>query len=129
MSQKHASPARRAALRHPPRPLRAPRRLKPANMAVTSYSSRRGVAVLAGLLLWSLGSVATSQFEVGVRAPRATGPWEDSVVGALSAPPMLDTAKPREASRSPFASYGAAAGDVGRVSPGTGEDTRSLFQP
>lgn len=78
VSQKHASPA---ALLYGTRP--APsrcRRLKPANMAVTYYFSR-GVAVLAGLLLLSFGSLATSQIEVGVRPSEPPGPGRTALSG------------------------------------------------
>lgn len=56
------------------------RRLKPANMAVTYYFSR-GAAVLAGLLLLSFGSLATSQIEVGVRPSERPGPGRTALSG------------------------------------------------
>lgn len=119
VSQKHGSPA---ALLYGARP--APsrcRRPKPANMTVTSCFSR-GVAVLAGWLLLSFGSLAASQIEVGARPSERPGPGRTAVSGPR-APRRCpsDTQKRREASWSPFASFGAAW-DVGRVSrrPGAG---------
>lgn len=64
--KKKNSKRRGAALRHLLRLFRCGR-LKPGKMVATYFLSQ-GVTALAGLLLFSFGSLATSQIEVGVRA-------------------------------------------------------------
>lgn len=76
--KKKKSKRRRAALRHL---LRLPRcgRLKPGKMVATYFLSQVVTAV-AGLLLLSFGSLATSQIEVGVRASEREGPGRTALL-------------------------------------------------
>lgn len=75
--KKSHAKSRRAALRHSLRPRRCGN-LKPGNM-VASCFLRRGLTALAGLLLFSFGSLAASQIEVGVRPSERQSPGRSAL--------------------------------------------------